>query len=241
MKFGYRVTEKDEVGRYPADLLQVSAFYGWPRALEKLLETVEACRTNNIRYVVHPVDYRLSDPRPFVRPRIMEDVRIMASHADLALILHDEVDPMGTRLSGAFDAAYRAALIELSALCPISLENATNNNDIKWFWQTYTRPSITLDLGHLEASALDPVGFVERLEDELLQRVEFVHLHRTNGLRRGLRDHWGLTEDCPELEAARRLIARKPNVQIILEVIGSEELEKSLELLGALRTEGPSD
>ena len=109
----------------------------------------------------------------------------MASHADLALILHDEVDPMGNRLSGAFDAAYRVALIELSALCPISLENATNNNDIKWFWQTYTRPSITLDLGHLEASALDPVGFVGRLEDELLQRVEFVHLHRTNGLRRG--------------------------------------------------------
>jgi len=190
MKFGYRVTEKMRLGATQRICCRYRLFTAGRGPSRKCSKR---SRRAGSTYPLRRAPRRLPARRP-------ETVRSPPHHGGCPD--HGQTRrsrphpprrgrPHGNRLSGAFDAAYREALIELSALCPISVENATNNNDIKWFWQTYARPSITLDLGHLEASALAPVGFVERLEDELLQRVEFVHLHRTNGLRRGLRDPLG--------------------------------------------------
>ena len=60
----YRVTQPHEVGLYPADFLQISVFRRWPNAMETMLSTVEACRSAHIRYVIHPVEYTLSELRP---------------------------------------------------------------------------------------------------------------------------------------------------------------------------------
>lgn len=233
MRVGYRVTQPQEVMQFPADLLQVSVFWGWPDALETMIKTVEACRAAAIPYVIHPVDYHLSELRPDRRKIIMEDLAVMAANTDLALIVHDEALKGGKRLTDESSDAYRAALLQLSELCPVSIENATNNHDVKWFWKEYAT-SITLDIGHLEAAAIDSIEYVRTLEPEYLSRVDYVHLHRVNGLRAGIRDHWGLVEGCRELDAVKQLSVRKKGLGIILEVIGHRETEQSLELLRTL-------
>lgn len=196
-------------------------------------KTVEACRARNIGYVIHPVEYWLSELQPESRAVMMEDLRTMARHTDLALIVHDEGRKGGSRLTGEGAKAYREALSELSGFCPVSIENATNSRDVKWFWREYAA-SITLDIGHLEVAGMDSTEFVESLEPDFLDAIDFVHMHRVNGIRGGIRDHWGLTEDCRELQALRRLLARKPGLKVILEVIEAEDVQKSLDLLGAL-------
>ena len=55
-----------------------------------------------------------------------------------------------------------------------------------------------------------------------------------NGIRGGIRDHWGLTEDCRELRALKHLLARRKGLKVILEVIEAEDVEKSLDLLRSL-------
>jgi hypothetical protein len=226
----YRVTLPEEVMRFPADFLQVSVFWGWPNAMETMLKTVDACRSAAIPYVIHPVEYPLSELRPERRNIVMEDLSVMAAKTDLALIVHDEAMKSGKRLSGESSDAYREALLQLSRLCPVSIENATNSHDAKWFWSEYAQ-SITLDIGHLEAAGIDSVEYVSTLEPEYLSRVEYVHMHRVNGVRGGIRDHWGLVEGCRELMALRNLTARKKDLGVILEVIESEETKKSLDLL----------
>jgi hypothetical protein len=229
----YRVTQPEEVMQFPADFLQVSVFWGWPNALETMLKTVDACRGHAIPYVIHPVEYPLSELRPERRRIVMEDLSVMAKNADLALIVHDETINGGERLSGEASEAYREALLHLSRMCPVSIENATNSHDVKWFWSEYAS-SITLDIGHLEAAAIDSLEYVRTLEPEYLSLIEYVHMHRVNGLRGGIRDHWGLVEGCRELRALRSLSDRKKDLAVILEVIGPEETEASLDLLNRL-------
>ena len=97
---------------------------------------------------------------------MMDDLRTMARHADLALIVHDESTRGGKRLTDEAAEAYREALLELSKLCRVSIENATNS-DIKWFWREYAA-SITLDIGHLEVAGIDSIEFVKNLESDFL-------------------------------------------------------------------------
>jgi len=229
----YRVTQPHEIGLFPADFLQVSVFRRWPNALDTMLKTVDACRSANIRYVIHPVEYGLCELRPERRKIIMDDLRTMALHADLALIIHDESMHGGKRLAGEAADAYRQNLLELSRLCLVSIENAGANKDITWFWREYAG-SITLDIGHLEVAGIDSTEFVRALEPDLLQVIDFVHIHRVNGLRGGIRDHWGLTEDCRELQALKELLARKKGLRVILEIIEAEDLGSSLNLLRSL-------
>ena len=229
----YRVTQPHEVDLFRADFLQVSVFRRWPNAMEAMRKTVEACRSRNIGFVIHPVEYWLSELQPEKRTVMMEDLRTMARHADLALIVHDEGRTGGGRLAGEAADAYREALSELSGLCPVSIENATNSRDIKWFWRAHAA-SITLDIGHLEVADIDSLEFVESLEPDLLNAIDFVHMHRVNGVRGGIRDHWGLTEDCRELQALRLLLSRKQGLKVILEVIEVGDVQKSLDLLGTL-------
>jgi sugar phosphate isomerase/epimerase len=154
----------------------------------------------------------------------------MAPWAGEALILHDARARDGGRLGGAEEQAFREALGELSALVRVSFENATFSPDAPWFWQQFAQ-SITLDVGHLEAAGLDSLGFVRALPQGLLQRVEYVHLHRNASLRGGLTDHWPITASCRELQAVRALLEHKPQVALILEINETEELEANLRLL----------
>jgi sugar phosphate isomerase/epimerase len=198
--------------------------------MDAMLRTVDACRLRGIRYVIHPVEYWLSELRPERRQTMMEDLRTMARHADLALIVHDEGLKGGKRLTREAAEAYREALLDLSKLSHVSIENATNSHDIKWFWQEHAA-SITLDIGHLELAGIDSIEFVKNLEPDFIDLIEFVHMHRVNGMRGGIRDHWGLTEDCRELRALKHLLGRKQGLKVILEVIEAEHVEKSLDLI----------
>lgn len=201
--------------------------------MDTMLKTVDACKSAHIRYVIHPVEYGLSELRPERRKILMDDLHVMALQADLALIIHDESMQGGKRLAGEAADTYRQGLAELSRLCLVSIENAGANKDIKWFWREYAG-SITLDIGHLEVAGIDSVDFVRTLEPDLLDAIDFVHMHRVNGIRGGIRDHWGLTEDCRELRALKELLARKKGLRVILEIIEAEDVGKSLDLLRSL-------
>jgi len=125
---------------------------------------------------------------------------------------------------------YAKALQELSGICPVSIENASDCHDIRWFWRTYAR-SITLDIGHLEASGIDSLAFIDEAREELEEKLEFVHLHRVAGVRKGLRDHWGLVKGCKELRALEHLLSFKRPKGVILEIIEVEDVADSLSLL----------
>lgn len=227
---GYRAVDAEEVGRFPADFLQVSVYSYWPRSMERMAATTSACRSAAMPYVIHPVEYRLSGEDPEKRGRLMEEVRTMARAADMALIIHDESMPKGGRITGARERAYREAIEELSGICRVSIENASDCHDIRWFWRTYAQ-SITLDIGHLEASGIDALAFIDDAREELAEKLDFVHLHRVAGLRKGLHDHWGLVEGCKELRALEHLLSLRRRCGIILEIIEAEDVERSLELL----------
>jgi hypothetical protein len=229
----YRVTTPDEIGRFPADFLQVSVFRRWPNAIDSMFKTVAACHASHMRYVIHPVEYPLAELRPEKRIIMMDDLRTMAQHTDLALIVHDESMKGGKKLEGEAADAYRESLAELSKYCAVSIENAGTNKDIHWFWKEYAS-SITLDIGHLEVAGIDSIEFAGNLPPELLDAIDFVHMHRVNGVRGGIRDHWGLTENCRELKALRELLGRKKGLKVILEIIEKDDLDKSLDLLHSL-------
>ncbi len=239
MQCAYRVTQPHEISLFPADFLQVSVFHRWPNAVDTMLKTVDACRSAHIRYVIHPVEYWLSESRPERRKILMDDLHVMALHTDLALIIHDESMQGGKRLANEAADTYRQGLLELSRLCLVSIENAGANKDIKWFWREYAG-SITLDIGHLEVAGIDSIEFARTLEPDLLDAIDFVHMHRVNGTRGGIRDHWGLTEDCRELQALKALLARKKGLRVILEIIEAEDVGKSLDLLRSLAWLNPT-
>jgi sugar phosphate isomerase/epimerase len=237
MIYGYRVVGKEEVGLYPAGLIQISVYKGLREGIVHMLKAVSACRTLNLRYVIHPVGYFLSETRGDQRAKTMEVMRKIARNVDLALIVHDETTPWGTRLEGIYEKAYREALLEISEICPVSIENANNTHDIEWFWKRFPI-SVTLDIGHVEAAGIDSVRFIRELEADIINRLSFVHLHRYNGPHDGgLRDHWGLLEDCRELKALGHLLKRKKDIGVILEINDMENLGESLKLLERLEKE----
>jgi hypothetical protein len=99
---------------------------------------------------------------------------------------------------------------------------------------------VTLDVGHLEAAGINSLRFVKELEADIVERLDFVHLHRYNGPHNGgLRDHWSLLKDCRELRAVERLLERKENIGIILEVNDSENLGESLKFVEKLEKSNP--
>ena len=234
MIYGYRVVKEDEVGLYPASLIQISVYRGFREDIDHVLKAASACRSLNLRYVIHPVGYFISETRKDHRARTLEFMRTIAHEVDLALIVHDEATPWGTRLEGVFEKTYRKTLLELSEICPLSIENANNNHDIEWFWRRFAN-SITLDIGHLEAVGINSVKFVKGLGEDLIEKLNFVHIHRYNGPHgTGLRDHWSLLKDCRELKALKCLLERKRDIGVILEIIDVENLEESLKLLEML-------
>jgi sugar phosphate isomerase/epimerase len=230
MRIGTRIVNPEEVGRWNAEIVQISVYRWKKNNLKRMKSCARTCRDANIRFVVHPVGYFL------MKEEMLSDLREMAECADLALILHDEKTPDGERIEGSHESLYRRVLDELKGIAHISIENATDTRDVPWFWTRFAE-SVTLDIGHVESSGLDSVRFVKNLGREVMEKIEFVHMHRNNGLHGGITDHWPLLPDCREYRALRELIQRKTNVSVILELNEVDEIGRSLELLAALREE----
>ena len=230
MIIGSRILYPEEVGLWDVELLQISVYRGMKDNLNLMRDCAQRCKEVGIRYVVHPVEY---SP---LREEVFKDIREMAEWSDLALILHDVRTPDGERLNGEYDIRFRSALEELVSITNVSFENATDTGDVRWFWSTYA-DSITLDIGHVESSGLDSVDFVRSLDDDSIKKIQFVHMHRNNGLHGGITDHWPLTPDCREIRAFKELIRKKPDVSVILEINETDMIGASLRLLSALRDE----
>jgi sugar phosphate isomerase/epimerase len=230
MKIGTRIVYPDEVRRWDAEILQISVYRWKMQALDLMKSCAQRCREEGVRFVIHPVGYFL------MKDYMLNDLKVMAECADLALILHDERAPGEGRVEGAYESLYRKALDKLKGNAHISIENATYTRDVIWFWDRFAE-SITLDIGHVESSGLDSIEFVKSLESEVIDKIEFVHMHRNNGPHGGITDHWPLHPDCREYGALRELIKIKPDVSVILEINEVDEIEQSLNLLAVLREE----
>ncbi len=227
MKVGTRILYPEEVDYWNAEILQISVYRGMNGSLDFMRKCTDACKEAGIRYVVHPVKYSLLLEETF------NDLIEMAELTDLALILHDERTPDGNRLEGKYITQFRNALEHLKSIAHISIENASDTGDVKWFWNTFA-DSVTLDIGHIESFGLNSMDFIKSLGKEDIMKIQFVHMHRNNGLHGGITDHWPLTPDCRELRALRELLKIKPDVSVILELNEVEEIEDSLDLLRTL-------
>jgi hypothetical protein len=228
MRVGYRITSPEEVGRWEADLVQISAYRGGRDNLNRIERCAAACKEKGVPFVIHPVSYPLLDERSF------RELLDMAKLADRALLLHDEKGPDRRRLEGEHDTLFRQRTRELSRYTHISFENAIDTGDAVWFWSRYA-DSVTLDIGHVEAAGLDSVRFVEGFSDELVNKIRYVHMHRNGELRGGLTDHWPLQRECRELKALKSLLGRNSDLAAILEINETEETGESLRLLRELR------
>jgi hypothetical protein len=227
MKAGTRILYHEEVEWWNADILQISVYNGMDRNLEIMRRSAQKCRESGSRFVIHPVGYSL------LNGEAIDDLQEMAEMTDIALILHDERSVEGGRLSGQYVKRFRDVLDGLKAVSDISFENAVNTADVKWFWNNFAE-SVTLDVGHVESAGLDSVKYVRSLDHDIIDKLQFVHMHRNNGPRGGLTDHWPLTPDCRELTALNELLKMKSDISVILEINELEMIGESLKLLRAL-------
>ncbi len=230
MNIGTRVLYPEEVDMWDAEILQISVYQGMENNMQFMRKCVDACRNSGMRYVIHPVKYSVLTEETF------SDITEMAQLSDHALILHDERSPDGNRLNGTHKARFGEALKKLKSLAHVSFENGTHTGDVQWFWDNYA-DSITLDIGHIESFGLNAPDFVRSLDTQTIDKVHYVHMHRNNGLRGGITDHWPLTPGCREMEALKELVTRKPDVGVLLELNEVDEIEESLTILTALRNE----
>lgn len=230
MVIGTRVLYAEEIHYWNAELLQISVYHGMDRNIEMMEKTARACKAAGVRYVMHPVRYSLLDEHK------LKDVLHMAEWTDLALILHDEKTAGGNRLSGRDETSFRHALKKLKSVTTVSFENAVDTGDIHWFWERFAE-SVTLDIGHVESAGLDSIAFVNELDEHVLQKLQFVHIHRNNGLRGGITDHWPLSRDCREVKALASLLKKKRDISVILEINEIEQINESLDILRSLRDE----
>lgn len=230
MIIGTRILYPEEVGTWDAELVQISVYQGMEGNLDLMKGCVHACREAEMPFVIHPVGYSL------LQENTLPDILEMAGHADLALILHDEKSADGRKLEGRRADRFRDILKDLTSLTHISFENATDTKNVQWFWDTFAE-SITLDIGHIESSGLDSFTFVTSLDETSIRKVQFVHIHRNNGLHGGITDHWAINKSCREVKALRELLTMHPDVSVIIEVNETETITECLDLLRTLRDE----
>ncbi|MEO5361800.1 MAG: sugar phosphate isomerase/epimerase [Nitrospirota bacterium] len=218
-------------------IVQISVFREWGGTIEDVARLVARCKEIGLRYVIHPVGYYLSETREVERAKTLDFLSRLAAMSADALIVHDEGTPWGGRLEGIFERCYVKALEELSGMCRVSIENAHNTPDIKWFWGRYSN-SITLDIGHVEAAGMDSLDFVSGLEDEIIKKIDFVHIHKCNGKRAdGSNDHWGLDAGCRELQSLRQFLKRKKDSGIICEIVENDQIMTTLKLIEPIMME----
>jgi hypothetical protein len=225
MLAGYRAVSPDEVGYWPGDFVQISCYRWLDNRMELMTECARRCREKGIPYVIHPVGYELLK----ADEREMNEIREMAVKAGWALLLHDE-RPNGNRVNGEEIARLWKILNELGRHTTLSIENAASTEDSPWFWKTFA-DSITLDIGHIEASGFNSIEYIEGLDKELTDKIDYVHLHRKGPFRSGLIDHWPVTPDCREVEALKALLGKRPGARVILELNEVEETGENLNLV----------
>jgi sugar phosphate isomerase/epimerase len=228
MIIGTRILYPEEVKFWDAEIVQVSVYYGMHGSLKNMEDTVSACKKAGLPYVIHPVHFSL------LKKEMHDDIMGMAELAEYALILHDERTPDGRRVEGEYESSLFHVLEKLKSRTEVSFENAVNTHDVHWFWGKYAE-SITLDIGHVESSGLDSLKFVRSLKDDVLKKIRFVHIHRNNGLRGGITDHWPINNHCREFKALEELINLKSDIRVILELNEIERIEENLNLLKGLR------
>jgi sugar phosphate isomerase/epimerase len=245
MEIGYRIIRPSDVGTQKVKFAQISLWRraDWgvadgERGVQEAIETARACRKAGIRTVYHPLEYPLTGESA---PHTIDMMRKLADASDLGIIIHDE-GANGGRLEGAEAVQYGVNVRAISRLCPISIENSYNSGDIVWFWERFVVPmpecvSVTLDIGHLEGAGIDSIAFIDRLPQAVVNRIEFVHIHHRDPEAQGVKDHRPLVPGCREMEALNLLLAKKPDVLVIVELDAAEEgMRESIELLMGMRS-----
>jgi sugar phosphate isomerase/epimerase len=226
MRAGYRVVNPGEVGKWGGDIVQISVYRGGKDNLGRAGDCARACEGKGMAYVLHPVGYSM------LAPSLREELLAMTAHAGEALILHDERHE-GARVEGGEADMLMETLEALKGRCQVSIENATDTSDALWFWEQYA-DNITLDMGHMESQGINAVEFVKALPDAVIEKVRYVHMHRNAELRGGITDHWPLRPGCAELLGLEKLLSRKRDVAVILELNEREETAESLALVREL-------
>lgn len=230
MKIGTRILYPEEIAFWEAELLQISVYCGMKNNIDIMADCIHACRKAGIGFVIHPVGYSV------LNEEMLKEILKMAENADIAMILHDERSPEGGRITNHHRDRFRDALKELGSFTYVSIENAADTHDVRWFWDNFAE-SITLDIGHIESSGLDSVDFVQTLDEKHVRKIEFVHMHRNNGPHGGITDHWPLTADCREMQALRSLLRVRNDISVILELNEIEMIQESMDILKTLRKE----
>ncbi len=233
MRIGYRIRSEDEVGYCDLTLAQISLWRNSRRSFDDVKSLAQRCRNEGIRYVIHPINFFISETRPEVRGENLSILGKLAEITDLGLIIHDETIPGIGMLCDNWESAYREGLAELEGLCPVSIENANDTPDVLWFWRRFAS-SITIDIGHIESAGMDSVEMIHHLPEDITAKIDYVHLHHKNGEHFGITDHWPLKEGCREIAALSALLEKKPDLKVILEIDGRSGLSQSIQLLQAL-------
>lgn len=219
--------EPADIGAWDGQIVQISIYRNWGGSVELAHRLFEQTMKAGLAHVLHPVGYSLLNK---------EDVAFIRSILSLsgeALILHDERGPGGERLSGESLSRYEDGLASLREGSTVSLENSEHSADALWFWR-HMGGSVTLDIGHMESFGLDSMEFIRELPGDIIQRVDYVHMHHNNGLHGGITDHWPLRTGCRELRALEELLKRRSGFGVILEINEREETSESLRLIGEL-------
>jgi hypothetical protein len=228
MRTGYRVVEYADIGVWDGQMVQVSIYRNWGGSVELAHRLVEQTLKAGLAHVLHPVGYSLLDKQD------VGFIRSMLALSGEALILHDERGPGGERLAGKSLSRYEEGLASLREGSMVSIENSEHSADAPWFWRRMGG-SVTLDIGHMESFGLDSVEFIKELSGDIIERVDYVHMHHNNGLHGGITDHWPLSPGCRELRALEALLKRRSGLGVILEINEREEMDGSLRLIGELR------
>src|SRR5574337_381967 len=242
MELGYRIIRPDDAGKYPLRFAQISLWReaNWgvaegEEAVRQAIEIARTCKAQGIRTVFHPLEYPMAGE---LASRTVDVLRRLAATCDLGIILHDEGGAGRERLSPAETEQYERSVREISARCPVSIENSYNSGDITWFWERFVVPapesvSLTLDIGHLELAGLDSVSFVRNMPQYLIDRMQFVHMHHHDSKdTHWVKDHKPLEPGCREIEALKLLLQRKRDVFVVLELdAAGDGMTQSIELL----------
>lgn len=229
MLAGYRIVSPDELGVWSGDFVQISVYKWLDNRMSLMTECIKRCRDSNTNYVVHPVGYELLNEGY----EGLAEIDQMAMNSDWALIIHDERNSNGERLGNAEQKKFRQILDRFNEHSPITIENAASTADAPWFWNTFAK-SITLDIGHIEASGLNSVDYINSLDEKTINKIDYVHLHRKGEWRSGLIDHWPITPECRELRALGVLLVKRPDVRVILELNETQGTGENLELVRQL-------
>jgi len=228
MKIGVRVTSPEQLMLWQPEAVQISLYKNNSNNLRILKDCVCLCKHKGIHYVIHPVSYDLLDDNDFV------EIMKIAEWTNGDLILHDVCSSNGEPLKEKEIMELKKRLTELQTMTKISFENAIACNDVIWFWENFAH-SITLDIGHLEVKGFDSMQFVEALNEDIIKKIDYVHIHKCVKMETHTVDHLPLEKDCKELRTLEALLARKPSVTVFLEINDIQQIENSMWLLTELK------